>query len=332
VAYDFAIDLGTANTLVYARGDGIVFNEPSVIALDTQSRRVLAMGSEAQLMIGRTPPHIVAHRPLRSGAIRDFAITEEMVRILMAKVMGRRFRRSRALVCVPSVITPVEQRAVLQACRNAGIHSTYLIEQPVAAAVGAGLPIHAPVGSMVVDIGGGTTEVALLSLGGVVSLQAARVGSFDIDAAIQQWVRRRHRLVIGESAAEHLKEVMASAHPDTDRVDAHVRGRLIDSGLPGEVLLKAEEIRLAIEDIVSTMITTVVACVAEAPPDLGQDLLELGASMVGGGSLLAGLSTRIEERVQFPVKVVDTPLESVVRGAGQCLENFGELQGLFVAG
>lgn len=276
MARDLAIDLGTANTLVYARGEGIVLAEPSVIAMNKRTGDVIAMGREAWKMIGRTPAHIVAVRPLRKGAITDFEVTQRMVRMLLERVGVSRFNRPKVLICVPSAITAVERRAVTDAARRAGAADSQLIEQPLAAAIGADLPISEPVGSLVVDIGGGTSESALLSLGGVVALEALRVGSFDIDASIQAYLRREYGLAIGDTTAEEIKLAIGSAAPTPDELRAEVRGRELMSGLPKTVVLTPVEIRRAIEEPVSAMIESVLSCLARAPAELAQDLLEEG--------------------------------------------------------
>ena len=293
---DLAIDLGTANTLVYARGKGIVLNEPTVIALNQQNKEVLAMGHEAWQMIGRTPSYIVAARPLRGGAITDFEVTQRMIRLLFQRVGVSRMNRSRVLICVPSAITHVEQRAVLEAARRAGAAATYLIEQPMAAAIGAGLDIHEPVGNMVIDVGGGTSEVAVISLGGIVALEAKRVGSFDIDTAIQNHVRKEHGVAIGERI----------------------------------VILTPEEVRDAIEEQVREICDAVVSALSQTPPELAQDLIIRGIHLVGGGGLLKGLDQRISNETQLPVHIVNQPLESVVLGAGRCLEAFDSLKDMFM--
>ncbi|MEI8069537.1 MAG: rod shape-determining protein, partial [Actinomycetota bacterium] len=258
MARDLAIDLGTANTLVYMQGRGIVINEPSVIAVNRKTGEVLATGQEAWGMIGRTPGYIVAVRPLRGGAITDFEITEKMIRLLLQRAGVSRFSRPKVLICVPSAITEVERRAVTDATRRAGAADAQLLEQPMAAAIGADLPINEPVGNMVIDIGGGTTETAVISLGGIVALEAVRVGSFDIDAAIQSHVRREHGLAIGERTAEEIKISIGSAMATADDRDAEVRGRDLVSGLPKTVILTAQEIREAIEDVVSQMVASVI--------------------------------------------------------------------------
>lgn len=330
LARDLAIDLGTANTLVYARGEGIVLNEPSVIALNSRTNEVLALGRDAWKMIGRTPSYIVAVRPLRKGAITDFDVTQEMIRRLLKRVGVNRFNRPRVVICVPSAITAVEKRAVTEAARKAGAVEAQLIEQPMAAAVGSGLPIHEPRANMVVDIGGGTSETALISLGGIVSLQAVRVGSFDIDATIITYIRREYGIAIGEQTAEEIKILIGSAYPTPDEVRAEVRGRELMSGLPKTVILSAAEVREAIAEPVNAMVDSVLACVADAPPELAQDLIEHGIHLVGGGSLLKGLGPRLERESAVPVRLVHQPLEAVVLGAGRVVESYEELRGMFM--
>ena len=330
MARDLAIDLGTANTLVYARGRGIVLNEPSVIALNVQNQDVLAMGHEAWQMIGRTPGYIQAVRPLRQGAITDFDITQRMIRLLLQRAGVSRFNRPRVVICVPSAITEVERRAVTEAARRAGADDAQLIEQPMAAAIGAGLPIHEPLGNMVVDVGGGTTETAVISLGGVVALQAIRVGSFDIDAAIQTYVRREYGIAVGERTAEEIKVAIGSAWPTEDEVKAEVRGRELMSGLPKTIILSPEEVRHAIEEQVSAICDSVVQCLGLAPPELAQDLILQGIHLVGGGGMLRGLDRRLEAETKIPVHLVDAPLECVVLGAGHCIESYESLKVMFM--
>ncbi|MGI8686822.1 MAG: rod shape-determining protein [Acidimicrobiales bacterium] len=327
---DLAIDLGTANTLVYARDRGIVLNEPTVIALNEKTQAVLAMGHDAWQMIGRTPGYIVAVRPLRKGAITDFDITQRMIRLLLKRAGVTRFNRPRVLICVPSAITEVERRAVEEAARRAGAADPYLIHQPMAAAIGAGLPIHEPLGNMVVDIGGGTTETAVISLGGIVALQAIRVGSFDIDASIQTYVRRDYGMAIGERTAEEIKLAIGSAYPVDDSIKAEVRGRDLMTGLPKTVILSPDEVRAAIDEQVSAIVDSVVQCLGQAPPELAQDLISQGIHLVGGGGMLRGLDRRLEEETAIPVHLVDAPLECVVLGAGRCLEAFDSLKVMFM--
>ena len=327
---DLAIDLGTANTLVYARGEGIVLNEPSVIALNSRNKEVLAMGRDAWQMIGRTPSYIVAVRPLRKGAITDFEVTQEMIRLLLKRVGVNRFNRPRVVICVPSAITAVERRAVIEATKRAGATDAHLLEQPMAAAIGAGLPINEPIANMVVDIGGGTAETALISLGGIVSLRAVRVGSFDLDAAIVTYIRREYGIAIGEQTAEEIKVTIGSAEQTDDEVCAEVRGRELMSGLPRTVVLTPEEVRDAIADPVQTIVDSVLSCLGEAPPELAQDLISQGINLVGGGALLKGLDIRVANASGVAVQTVRQPLEAVVLGAGRVIESYESLKGMFM--
>jgi len=288
------------------------------------------MGHDAWQMIGRTPSYIVAVRPLRQGAITDFDTTQRMIRLLLQRVGVSRFNRPRVVICVPSAITAVERRAVTEAARRAGAADAQLIEQPMAAAIGAGLPIHEPMGNMVVDVGGGTSETALISLGGVVALQAVRVGSFDIDAAIQVYIRREYGIAIGEQTAEEIKIAIGSAFPTTDEFRAEVRGRELMSGLPKTIILTPEEVRNAIEEPVSTVIDSVIACLGQAPPELAQDLILQGIHLVGGGGMLKGLDIRLSQETEIPVHLVRQPLEAVVLGAGRCIESYDALKAMFM--
>jgi len=330
VARDLAIDLGTANTLVYSKGKGIVLNEPTVIALNSRTHEVLAVGQDAWQMIGRTPGYIVAVRPLRQGAITDFDITERMIRLLLQRCGVSRLNRPRVLICVPSAITSVERRAVKEAAQRAGASTAFLIEQPMAAAIGAGLSIHEPVGNMVVDVGGGTSETAVISLGGVVASRAIRCGGFDIDAAIGTYVRREFGIAIGERTAEEIKMAIGSAGPYDGEVKAEVRGRELMTGMPKTVVLSPAELRGAIEDQVHQIIDAAVQCLGEAPPELAQDIMFQGIHLVGGGALLRGLARRLADETAVPVHMVATPLECVALGAGRCIESFDELHQLFV--
>jgi rod shape-determining protein MreB and related proteins len=332
VARDLAIDLGTANTLVYAKGQGIVMNEPTVIALNKRNGDVLAMGREAWQMIGRTPSYIIAVRPLRQGAITDFDITQRMIRLILQRAGVNRFNRPRVVICVPSAITEVERRAVTEAARRAGAADAQLLEQPMAAAIGAELPIHEPVANMVIDVGGGTTETALISLGGIVALQAVRVGSFDIDAAIQSYVRREYGIAIGERTAEEIKIAIGSAWPVDDEVRAEVRGRDLMTGLPKTVILTKPEVREAIAEPVTAIVDSVIACLGHAPPELADDLITTGMQLVGGGGMLQGLDQRLSVETEIPVQLVQQPLESVVLGAGRCVEAYDDLKVMFMGG
>jgi rod shape-determining protein MreB and related proteins len=301
-----------------------------VIALNRRTNDVLAIGREAWQMIGRTPEHIVAVRPLRGGAITDFEVTERFIRLLLQHAGVSRFHRTRVLICVPSAITHVEQRAVLEAARRAGAAQTFLIEQPMAAAIGASLPIHEPLGNMVVDVGGGTSEVAVISLGGVVALEAVRVGSFDMDAAIQAYVRREYDLAIGERTGEEIKLAVGSAEPVGDRYRAEVRGRDLTTGTAKIIVLSPEEVREALDEPVRAILEIVVGALGQTPPDLAQDLILEGVHLVGGGGMLRGMDQRIANETALPVRLVDAPLECVVHGAGRCLENLDRLKEMFI--
>jgi len=315
---------------VYAKSRGIVLNEPTVIALNVETHDVLAMGHQAWQMIGRTPGYIQAVRPLRKGAITDFEITQRMIRLLLQRAGLSRFQRPRVVLCVPSAITEVERRAVKEAARQAGATDARLVAQPTAAAIGAGLPIHEPLGNMVVDVGGGTSETAMMSLGGIVALQAIRVGSFDIDASITAYVRREYGMAIGERTAEEIKLAIGSAYPTNDELKAEVRGRDIMTGLPKTAILSPEEIREAIDEQVRAIVESVIQCLGFAPPELAQDLITQGIHLVGGGAMLRGFDRRLAEETGLPVHLVDAPLECVVLGAGRILENFESLKVLFM--
>jgi len=329
MARDLAIDLGTANTLVWAKGRGIVLNEPTVIAVNQRNGDVLAMGRDAYSMIGRTPGHIIADRPLRGGAITDFETTARLLKLLLQRVGASRFSKPRVLICVPSAITEVERRAVIEAAEQAGAASANLMEEPMAAAIGAGLPVHEPVGNLVIDVGGGTSEVGVISLGGVVAVKAVRVGGFDIDASISNYVRREYAVAIGERTAEELKIAIGSAYPQTDEPKAEIRGRELATGLPKVVLVGADEVRSAIDDDISAIVGAVVGTLSECPPELAQDVIDKGMFLVGGGALLRGLDARISQETQIAVNVVDQPLETVVVGAGKTVEAFSDMRRLF---
>lgn len=330
MARDIAIDLGTANTLVYQRQKGILFSEPTVLALNKETGSVLAMGGDAWHMIGRTPGYIVAVRPLRSGAISDFDVTEKLIRLILQRSGVTRFSRPKVLVCVASALTEVERRAVEEATLSAGARSCHLIEEPLAAAIGAGLPIHEPVGNLVVDVGGGTSEVALISMGGIVTNTAVRVGGFDLDAAIQNYVRREYTVAIGERTAERIKISIGSAFPMAQEQKAELRGRDLATGLPKHILITSEEIREAITEPIRGIVAAVVECIGASPPDLVQDVLSHGITLTGGGGMLAGFDMLLSQQAEVPVHVTPQPLEAVVNGAGKCLEAFDDLKSIFV--
>ena len=281
-------------------------------------------------MIGRTPGSIVAVRPLRGGAITDFEITERLIRMLFRRAGVARFSRTRVLICVPSAITHVEQRAVLEASRRAGASQTFLIEQPMAAAIGASLPIHEPLGNMIVDVGGGTSEVAVISVGGVVAIEAVRVGGFDMDAAIQAYVRDKYGMAIGERTGEEIKLAIGSAFPCGDPYKAEVRGRDLTTGTARVIVLGPDEVREAIDEPVRAILEMIVRALGQTPPELAQDLILRGVHLVGGGGMLRGLDRRIAKETALPVHLVDAPLECVVHGAGRCLDNVDGLQEMFM--
>lgn len=329
---DMAVDLGTANTLVYVRGRGIVLNEPSVVAVNTSTNAIIAVGAEAKRMIGRTPAHIRAIRPLRDGVIADFDITEKMLRYFIQKVHHRRFMaKPRVVVCVPSGITGVEQRAVEEATVAAGARQAFIIEEPMAAAIGAGLPIHEPSGNMIVDIGGGTTEVAVISLGGVVTASSVRVGGDELDEAIIQFVKKEFSVALGERTSEAIKIAIGSAFPTADDMIAEIKGRDLISGLPKTIHVTSEEIRRALEEPVNSIIDAVKNTLDRCPPELAADVMDKGIVLTGGGALLKGMDERLKHETGMPIHVADNPLSCVVIGSGKCLEEFEVLKRVLIS-
>ncbi|AQW52705.1 rod shape-determining protein [Streptomyces violaceusniger] len=360
---DMGIDLGTANTLVYVRGRGIVLNEPSVVAVNTADGSVLSVGSAAKETMGRTPTNIVAVRPLRDGVIADFEIAERMLRYFIKKVMGsRRLARPRVVVCVPSGITGVERRAVMEAATQAGARQVHLVEEPIAAAIGAGLPVSEPTGCMVVDIGGGTTEVAVVSLGGIVTARSVRTAGDSMDVAITSYVKKQYALAIGERTAEEIKVSIGSASPagslsvprvseavrrpernvevfipgqSEDPEDTQallppdrctIRGRDQATGLPKVLELTADEVRHALAEPVDSIVAAVRATLDETPPELAGDIMDRGIVLTGGGALLRGLDVRLGRELNIPVLVADDPLDCVAIGTGRCVEDFASLR------
>jgi rod shape-determining protein MreB and related proteins len=323
---DIAIDLGTANTLVYLRGEGIRVSEPSVVAVDTRTDDVHAVGEEAQRMIGRTPATISAVRPLRHGVITDFEITESMLRHFIGRVHKSRFAHPRLVMCAPSGITDVERRALEEACHAAGARSVQLIEEPMAAAIGAGLPIAEPIATVVVDIGGGTSEVAVISLGGIVVSRSLRLGGYDFDEAVATYIRRHHRLAVGETTSEAVKLEVGGTAPDESETVTHVRGRDPASGLPREAQVTSTEIRQAVEPLVSEIVDAVRDALENTPPELAADLTRRGIMLAGGGALLRGFAERLQAETQVPVTLADDPLTCVVLGAGHALEEIDVLE------
>ena len=331
---DIGIDLGTANTLVNVRGKGIVINEPSVVAIDKKTKKPLAIGLEAKEMIGRTPGNIIAVRPLRDGVISDFDMTERMLHYFIYKVheqMVLRIPRPRVVVGIPSGVTEVEKRAVYDATLSAGAREAYLIEEPMAAAIGAGLPVTESVGSMIVDIGGGTTEVAVISLGGIVTSRSIRVAGDEMDEAIIQYARQKYNLFIGERMAEKCKIAIGSAYPMEREQTMTLRGRNLITGLPESVEVSSVEIREALSDCVQMIVDTVRDALDETPPELVADLMEQGIALAGGGALLHGIAQRLSEETKMRVYVADDPMTCVARGAGKVLESLDVLRKVLVS-
>jgi rod shape-determining protein MreB and related proteins len=327
---DLAIDLGTANTLVYMKGKGIVLNEPSVVAINKDSRgskKVLAVGSKAKNMLGRTPGNIVAIRPLREGVIADFDITEAMIRHFIRQVHKRSLLvRPRIIVSIPSGITQVERRAVRETVESAGAREIYFIEEPMAAAIGAGLPVMEPISSMVVDIGGGTTEVAIISLGNIVYSKSVRIAGDRMDEEIIQYMKRKYSLLIGERSAEIIKTTIGCAYPDRELRALDVKGRNVIRGIPTIVEINSEEVREAIMEPVNIIIATIKNVLENAPPELAGDIVERGIVLTGGGALLTNLDLLIKEETGLPTAVADDPLSVVVRGAGMALDHIDVLK------
>ena len=319
---DIALDLGTANTLVYVRGRGIVLSEPSVVAVDERPGEVHAVGAEAKRMLGRTPGTIAAIRPLKDGVIADFDVTEEMLRHFIQKVDQGRFAHPRVVVCVPSGVTEVEKRAVVEACVSAGAKQAYLIEEPRAAAIGSGLPVGEPTGSMVVDIGGGTSEMAVISLGGIVVSKSIRVAGDELDDAIVNYVKRDYKVLIGAQTAEEVKVQIGSACALEEELQAEIRGRDLVSGLPKTVVLTSEEIRTALEEPLQQILGAVRETLDQTPPELASDIMDRGIMMAGGGALLKGLVERIRNETQMPAHLAESPLFCVAIGSGRSLEEF----------
>ena len=330
---DLAIDLGTANTLIYVRGQGIVLDEPSVVAINANDGRPVAVGLEAKRMIGRTPNHIKAIRPLKDGVIADFEVCEKMLRYFIQKVHASKWSKPRMVICVPSGITGVEQRAVQDAAEYAGARKpVHIIEEPMAAAIGADLPVHEPSGNMIVDIGGGTTEVAVISLGGIVTAQSVRVAGDELDEAVLQYIKKEFSLAIGERTAEEIKIQMGSAWPMEQEITADIRGRDLISGLPRTLQVTTEHIREALAEPISAIIDAVKTTLDKTPPELAADIMQDGIMLTGGGALLGGIDERLSHETGMPIRVADEPLYSVVIGSGRALENIDAMRGLMSLG
>ena len=330
---DLAIDLGTANTLIYVRGQGIVLDEPSVVAINVNDGRPVAVGLEAKRMMGRTPNHIKAIRPLKDGVIADFEVCEKMLRYFIQRVHASKWNKPRMVICVPSGITGVEQRAVQDAAEYAGARKpVHIIEEPMAAAIGADLPVHEPSGNMIVDIGGGTTEVAVISLGGIVTAQSVRVAGDELDDAVMQYVKKEFSLAIGDRTAEEIKIQMGSAWPMEEELTADIRGRDLISGLPRTIQLTTEHVREALAEPVAAIVDAVKTTLDKTPPELAADIMEDGITLTGGGALLGGLDERLAHETGMPIRVADEPLYSVVIGSGRALENIDAMRGLMSLG
>ena len=328
---DMGIDLGTANTLVCIPNEGIVLNEPSVVAINTVDGRPLAVGAEAKRMIGRTPSHIQAIRPLRDGVIADFDICEKMLRYFIEKVHQSRLAKPTMVICVPSGITGVEQRAVQEAAEFAGARKpAYIIEEPMAAAIGAGLPVQDPTGNMIVDIGGGTTEVAVISLGGVVASKSVRVGGDELDDSILQFIKKEYNLALGERTAEEVKITLGSAW-ETEEHYAEIRGRDLVSGLPKTIVTSTSEIREALSEPVAAIVDAVKSTLDTTPPELAADIMEQGIMLAGGGALLTGLPERLANETGMPIRIAADPLYAVALGSGQALEELDALKGVLLS-
>ncbi len=324
---EIAIDLGTANTLVYVKGMGIVLNEPSVVAVDQKTKRVYAVGAEAKAMLGKTPDHIVAIRPLKDGVIADFEITEVMLRELIKKAQKKRFFiRPRIVIAVPSGITEVERRAVTDSAQNAGAREVYLIAEPVASAIGVGLPVDKPSGNMVIDIGGGTTEIAVIALNGIVTDMSIRVAGDEMDEAIVLHIKKAYNLLIGDQTAEHVKMVVGSATKLKKEEEMEIKGRDLVSGIPKTLKISSVEVREALAEPVSQIVAAVKTALEQTPPELAADIVDRGIVMTGGGSLLRGLDTLLKEETNLPINVVEDPLTCVVLGCGKVLSNLHQYE------
>ncbi|XVX18974.1 rod shape-determining protein [Actinomycetota bacterium] len=327
---DLAIDLGTANTLIYEKGRGVVLDEPSVVAVEAGTTQLIAAGTRAKEMLGRAPGHVHAVRPLRDGVISDADVTERMLRYFVDQVRPSKLVRPRMVVCVPSEVTGVERRALEDSAMRAGARRVYVIEEPMAAAIGAGLPVHETAASMVVDVGGGTSDVAVISLGGIVNSRALRVGGDEIDEAIISHIKTEYSLLLGERSAEHIKVAAGSAFPLTKEISTRVAGRDLLTGLPKTVTISSQEVRRAIEGPVLQIVELVRSTLDVCPPELAGDILDNGIVLTGGGALLRGLDERMRHELGVPVRSADEPLRSVVVGAGRCVEDFDSLERVLV--
>ncbi|MDD2372943.1 MAG: rod shape-determining protein [Syntrophomonadaceae bacterium] len=329
---DMGIDLGTANTLVHLKAKGVILTEPSVVAIQSDNGRVLAVGDEAKRMIGRTPGNIIAIRPMKDGVIADFDVTQAMLNYFINKVLGPRtpFMRPRVIISIPTGCTTVEERAVKEAALQAGAKEAYLIEEPMAAAIGAGLPVYEPTGNLIVDIGGGTTEVAVISLGGIVTAKSVRVAGDNMDADIMQHLKKNYNLLIGERTAENIKISIGSALWEGDEEYYEVRGRDLVSGLPKTIKVSSSEIQKALKETVDHIIEGIKVCLEKTPPELASDIIDRGIVMAGGGALLKGLDKLISQETNIPVYACEDPLLAVARGTGKVLENIEVLKKVLI--
>lgn len=330
---DMGIDLGTANTLVYVRGRGIVVREPSVVAIQEDTRQVLAVGQEAKQMIGRTPGNIIAIRPLKDGVIADFDVTQSMLKYFIRRAYPKKslFFQPRVVVGVPSGVTEVEKRAVEEAALQAGAKEAYLIEEPMAAAIGAGLPVEEPTGSMVVDIGGGTTEIAIISLGGIVTSKSIRIGGDELDEAIVQYIKKEYSLMIGERTAEEIKLKIGSAYPKGKEDKLSIRGRDLVSGLPKTLEISSAEIMDALHEPVNAIVDAIKYTLEKTPPELASDIMEFGIMLTGGGALLDGLDRLVRRETGMPVKIAEEPLDCVALGTGKTIEEIETLRRVLIS-
>ncbi len=331
ISNDIGIDLGTANTLVYLRGQGIVLNEPSVVAIEVSSKKVLAVGAKAKDMVGRTPGEIMAIRPLKDGVIADFEITERLLSDFIRQVVRHRyFMKPRIVISVPSGITEVEKRAVRDSAENAGAREVFLIQEPMAAAIGVDLPVHLPSGSMVIDIGGGTSEIAVIALDGIVNNISIRIGGDEMDEAIMLYLKKNYNLLIGERTAEEIKMAIGSAYPPEEEESMEIKGRDLVAGIPKTMKLSSVQVREALSEPLDAIIEAVRQALEETPPELSADILDKGIVVTGGGALLKGLDKRLREETNLPINIADDPLRCVAKGAGIVLENMNEFSKVLI--
>jgi rod shape-determining protein MreB and related proteins len=332
ISHDIGIDLGTANTLVYVKGKGIIINEPTIVALNKSDKKITAVGNAAREMMGRTPPDTIVIKPLQDGVIADFEVTEEFLRLLIRRVQKNMFLvRPRIVVCVPTGITEVEKRAVKDASERAGARDVFLVAEPMAAAIGVGLPVHEPIGNMIIDIGGGTSEIAVIALSGIVKDTSIRVAGNKIDATIVQYIKKNYNLLIGDRSAEEIKCSIGSAYPLREELNIDIKGRDLVLGIPKTITVTSEEIRESLNEPVNAIVEAVKLSLEKTPPELASDILDRGIVMSGGGALLKGLDKRISDETNLPVHVADDPLLCVVKGAGRILDDMNGYKKVFIS-